>query len=75
MAARLQNQEPEGTDPIGVGNIGIVAAVLVVSGILATCWWQRRVSATDAAARRRRQQQEAVRVQFPTEGSAEETMD
>lgn len=74
VAARLQNQEPEGTDPIGVGSIGIVAAIVVVCGIFGIWWWQRRLTASDAAARRRRQQQEASQVQFPDERLADERL-
>jgi hypothetical protein len=66
VAARLQNREPEVSDPIGVGNIGIAAAVLVVVSMLAIWWWQRRVWAADETARRRRQEQEASQVHLPS---------
>lgn len=65
VAARFQNLEPESDDPIGVGIIGTVAAIVIVSGMVMIWWWQRRAWAADEAARRRRQESQSDQLTLP----------
>jgi hypothetical protein len=65
MAARFQNQEPRSEDPVGVGVIGTVAAIALLTAMAMIWWWQRRAWAADDEAMRRRQEYQSDQLQLP----------
>jgi hypothetical protein len=65
VAARLSNREPTSDDPAGVNVIGWIAAIAVISAIVAVWFWNRRLSAQDLEVRQKRKARDAQQLQLP----------
>jgi hypothetical protein len=65
VAARIRNREPTSNDPVGANVIGWIAAIAVISAIVATWYWNRRVSAHDLEIRQSRKARDAEQLQLP----------
>lgn len=65
IAARLHDRQPSSDDPAGVGVIGWIAALGVVSAIMVTWLWNHRTSERDAEIRRKRKQRESEELEIP----------
>jgi hypothetical protein len=65
VGARIRNREPTSNDPVGSSAIGWIAAIAVISAIVATWYWNRRISAHDLEIRQRRKASDAEQLQLP----------
>lgn len=65
IGARFRNREPTMDDPAGVSTIGWIAAIAVISAIVAAVIWNRRLAAQDRELRDKRKAREAQQLQLP----------
>ncbi len=65
VAATIRDQEPTSSDPLGVAFIGWIAAVAVISAIVAIWFWNRRLRVQDQQVRERRKELESENLQLP----------
>lgn len=65
VAAVIDSREPTTADPAGVGMIGWIAAIAVVTAIVAMWLWNRVTSRRDAEVRRKRKARESETLEIP----------